>query len=109
MEVSRDSGGKVDAIPMSVVIAEVSSSVDQGAVLEAGDTRNSCPDLEVGGVEISVCLSLYQDVADMDVDSVTKNKVVFPRADWNLDVKVSGTIEFLVIPDVSKKSVAVVG
>lgn len=109
MEVSRDSGGKVDAIPMSVVIAEVSSSVDQGAVLEAGDTRNSCPDLEVGSVETSVCLCLDQDVADMDVDSVTKNKVVFPRADWNLDVKVSGTIEFLVIPDVSKKSVAVVG
>lgn len=56
-----------------------------------------------------MCLCLDQDVADMDVDSVTKNKVVFPRADWNLDVKVSGTIEFLVIPDVSKKSVAVVG
>lgn len=41
MEVSRDSGGMVDAIPMSVVIAEVSCSVDQGAALEAGDTRNS--------------------------------------------------------------------
>lgn len=109
MEVSKDSAGKVDAIPVSVLIAEVSSSVDQDAVLAAEDTRSSCPDLEVGSVATSVDLCLGQDVVDMDVDSVIKNEVAFPTADWDLVVKVSDTIEFLVIPDVSKKSVAVVG
>lgn len=109
MEVSKDSDGKVDAIPMLVVIAEVSSSVGQDTVPAVEDTRKSCPDLEVGNAATSVGLCLWQDVGDMDVGSVVKNKVIFPTADWDLVVKVSYTIEFLVLSDVLKKLVAVVG
>lgn len=91
MEVSKDSGGKVDTIPTSVVIGEVSSNVDQDTVLAAEDTRNSCPDLEVWSIATSVDLCLGQGVGAMDVDSF-KNKVVFPTADLDLVVEVSDTV-----------------
>jgi hypothetical protein len=81
VEVSRDSGVKADELPVPVVIAVVSSTVDQGTVLTAVAIRYSCADAEIESAAKSVDLCFGQDVVELDVDSVVENKVVFIMAD----------------------------
>lgn len=64
--------------------------------------------MEIESALAPVDFFLAQDV-DMAVDLIDENKDVFIMANWDSFAEVLDTIEFLVNPDVYRKSVAIVG
>lgn len=74
MELSEDLDVNAVVVLMPVLLPEFPPTVDQGTVTAAIDSRNSCPEVELGGILISVDVRLGQDVVDMDVDSLVENE-----------------------------------